>query len=153
MDGNQKNTRKKCAAETDFMRAPNLPNYPAMRIGCTNTPAFKSKYCSKHKIHAVKSKEMKNIERKKYGGEVPEEIEDTDEESMYLLEKIIGEEGVGKNKKYRCKWQNYTETTLEPRENIPKIHVDRFKKFKGESVTTYVVEDVDCRGITYIRVK
>ena len=95
------------------------------------------------------------LEKNRFGNKLPTSAGSNDDK--YALEGIIGEKkaGRGKTRKtlYECKWLGYTETTFEPRANLPRICFERYKQFGKDSVATFISKTVHYDGMDYINVK
>lgn len=146
LDGNQKNTRKKCSFENVYVQFDNLPSEFSVKVGCPETPMQCSKYCTGHDMFAAKSSSIKKSDVI-IDDDAPIE---SSSDSIYLVESIIGEKIVRGKKYYHVKWLDYDDTTYEPKENIPRSIIERYKKFGSLSVDTYMMKRTEYRGMSFV---
>ena len=55
-------------------------------------------------------------------------------DSIFVMEKILDKKSIDGTLKYQIKWENYTQTTWEPADNIPLIFRNYFDKTGNQKV-------------------
>ena len=102
----------------------------------------KSTYC---KVHTLKVKDGENIR------EVIDEAQVLNDGSEYHIEKIV--KSLTKNKRlhYEVKWIGFTETTVEPTENIPRVLTELLDSYGDSSIPTTIKMYFESKsGIKYV---
>ena len=105
--------------------------------GCIDDPTYKSEYCDAH----LQSRKLR---------QVVDNAQVLVSENEYHVEKIL--RTITKNKKrlYEVKWIGYSDTTLEPKENIPRVLTEVFDKYGDSSISTSVKSTFEKSGVKYI---
>lgn len=94
---------------------------------CENEPKHLEKYCDEHLLNV----------------DLPQIVDDhqtISQPDQFYISKIIEEINFNGKKLYKVQWENYSETTNEPKENIPRVLVELFDLYGDSSVPT----DIDC---------
>ena len=158
-DGNQKNTRKRCAMKNVYQTHPKLNEDFIMKIGCTETPIMGSTFCQ---LHNDFSGRMDNItpistncnadidESNESENSNPKKKKDTPE--YYTIETILEFKKVSNRHMYLIKWIGYDKPTWEPRENIPRSLIEKFNKFGVLKVETYISSSATLNGSQYVNI-
>lgn len=110
--------------------------------GCFKDPILKSVYCDEH---SYKEAHTVNTDNK----------QDLLHEDEYHVEKIIRKLWK-KNKDewmYEVKWKGYQDTTLEPKENLPRVLVELFEIYGDSSISTDIDGYFEKGGIKYVKIK
>ena len=108
-----------------------------LKNGCIEDPKYQSKYCDEH---------SKDVPLRKVVGE--QQVL-TNKDEFHISEVL--RRVTKKNKRlYEVKWKGYEDTTLEPRENIPRVLIELFEKHGDSSITTTIKNHFDKSGIQYV---
>ena len=104
--------------------------------GCVQDPAFKSIFCKTHT-----SFEPRPL---KEGTQVIIEEEECHVEK--ILKKVLRK---GRSF-YEISWKNSSITTLEPKENVPRVLIELFERFGDSSISTEIVKEFELHGTKYV---
>ena len=109
--------------------------------GCHNDPVIKSVHCKDHSYKATHS--------------VDEENKQILAENEFHVEKITDKTFVQGKKEwlYKVKWKGFDKTTLEPKENLPRVLVELFEIYGDSTIPTDVVHHFEKGGIKYVHLK
>ena len=108
-----------------------------LKNGCIEDPKYQSKYCDEH---------SKDVPLRKVVGE--QQVL-TNKDEFHISEVL--RRVTKKNKRlYEVKWKGYEDTTLEPRENIPRVLIELFEKHGDSSITTTIKNHFDKSGTQYV---
>ena len=125
IDGHMKAHRKVCKSK-----------------GCTQNPQNKSLYCKEHDNDKHQHTINHNNEQNLLEGE-------------FHIENILHKSFVKQKKQwlYEVKWQGYEDTTLEPKENIPRILVELYEIYGSAKMENEVLKYFESAGKKYVHIK
>ena len=124
VDGHMKAHRKICKAK-----------------GCPNDPKHKSVLCKVHSQSTTHCVDEDNSQ-----------VLLNDEE--YHIDNILRKSLHKKAGKwlYEVVWKNFPETTMEPKENLPRILVELFERYGNCTISTEIEQYFETGGIKYVNI-
>ena len=105
---------------------------------CKNDPKLSSIYCTDHAEKPLREMNMGAQELK-------------DEE--YHVERILSKRFIKKQWLFEVKWKGFDETTLEPKENIPRVLVELFEIYGDSAVPSEIKGYFEKGGIKFVNIK
>ena len=131
LDGGQKAQRPICSAVSAGIKVFEHSKIQLV-TGCTRNPGTQSKFCSDHREHSVPCMLSKNIhgiselmkEKKTKTHYVAHDWTD----KVFVIEEVLEKKVERKSVKYLIKFKDYSTTTWQLAENIPKFVIQNFQK-------------------------
>ncbi len=107
--------------------------------GCVEDPKLKSKFCEDHcdKFNEDVRDTVDNVQILK-------------NEKEFHIEKILKTFTRYKRRHYEVKWLNYDETSIEPKENIPRVLTELFDLYGDSSIPTTIKDRFEESGVKYV---
>ena len=158
MDGNQKNTRRKCAMKEVFEYHSELGEEFIMKTGCPETPLMASTYCSIHSDFTGKSSKLvsnshieDNTDKESPNSQSDKE-NSSQVEKTYLIESIINHKKLAGKDLYLIKWIGYKQTTWEHKENVPRTMIEKYNLFGQLEVETFISATTNVNGRCFVNI-